>query len=85
MNRKLLTVQLLSRPGCHLCEEAHEVLQQLSSVFPIEVIIVDISGDLEALAKYRNHIPVGLLGEEELFRHRADLKRLSQQLKRIIS
>ena len=54
---------LLSRPGCHLCDDARAVLERIGH--PFEEI--DIDGDDDLLARYLERIPVGLLDGEELF------------------
>lgn len=78
---KELRIELLSRPGCHLCEVAHRDLLELSREFPLRVVEVDISKDLDLLRRYRNHIPVGLLEGEELFRHRVNSAELRERLR----
>ena len=71
-----LRIDLLGRPGCHLCDEARDVLEELAKEFPIQVRKVDISKDLELLRRFRDHIPVGLVKDRELFRHHARPDRL---------
>lgn len=47
-------ILLYTRPDCHLCELAAQMLEQ-SGVAWYEV---DIEPDLELIRKYGNHIPV---------------------------
>jgi glutaredoxin len=54
---------LLSRPGCHLCDDARAVLDRIGHPFAE----VDIDRDDELLARYLERIPVVLLDGEELF------------------
>ncbi|HMB59641.1 MAG TPA: glutaredoxin family protein [Xanthomonadales bacterium] len=51
---KATQIILYTRPDCHLCELAEDMLEQCqASWYPI-----DIETDLELIRKYGNHIPV---------------------------
>jgi hypothetical protein len=53
------TVVLYSRPDCHLCDEAREVLSDLRSEgHGFRLIEIDIEGDGELLRLYLERIPV---------------------------
>jgi glutaredoxin len=52
------TVRLYTRPGCHLCEQAEELLEALAAECPMDVITIDITEDIEAFERYRYEIPV---------------------------
>ena len=45
-------------PGCHLCERALEQLQSLREELDFELREVDIAGDPELEARYREWLPV---------------------------
>jgi hypothetical protein len=52
-------VTLYTRAGCHLCEEAREVIMGLrDELSPFELREVDIEQDDELLASYLERIPV---------------------------
>jgi glutaredoxin len=52
-------VTLYGRPGCHLCDEAREILVGLVAENPeAELREVDIEGDDRLLATYLERIPV---------------------------
>lgn len=58
---------LYGKPGCHLCEEAREVVQQVREGHPFELEEVDITLDPSLEALYRERIPViAIDGEERL-------------------
>ena len=52
-------ILLYTRPDCHLCELATQMLEQ-SGVTWYEV---DIESDLDLIRKYGNHIPVLYRGD----------------------
>ena len=51
-------VTLYGKPGCHLCEEAREVVDQVRATRPFELEEVDITRDPALEARYRERIPV---------------------------
>lgn len=61
------TVTLVGAPGCHLCENAHEVIARVRAEIPFELEEVDITGDEELERRYRERIPVVLIDGEEAF------------------
>ncbi|MGE5262845.1 MAG: glutaredoxin family protein [Acidobacteriota bacterium] len=52
---------LYSKPGCHLCEIAYQLLQGLQREFDLTVQETDITGDPVLFEKYRDMIPVALV------------------------
>ncbi len=55
-------LRLLTRPGCHLCEEAAAALAALGAEFDA----VEIDSEAELLARYGDRIPVILAGGVEI-------------------
>ena len=51
-------VVLYSRPGCHLCDDAAELLEQLAQRISITVVEVNILGDIDLYERYKHSIPV---------------------------
>ena len=52
------TVVLYHAQGCHLCERAREVVAAVRAEVPFALREVDITGDAELEAAYREWIPV---------------------------
>jgi glutaredoxin len=71
-------VIVYSRPGCHLCDEAKEAIQQAgcSDLYTLEE--VNIETDEELLRKYRYDIPVVTIDGVEGFRHRVDTREFTK-------
>ena len=65
-----MKVVLYSRPGCHLCDDAHAVIEAVRQETPFELEIRDISGDLPLIMLYGHDIPVVTIDGKEAFRHR---------------
>jgi hypothetical protein len=55
--------------GCHLCETALRVIDRVRNDAPFELEVVDITGDPDLESRYRERIPVVLVGGEEMFTH----------------
>ena len=70
---------LLSRPGCHLCDDARAVLLVVGA--PFEEI--DIDGDDALHAAYLERIPVVVLDGVELFEYFVDEAALREHLDRV--
>jgi len=51
-------VTLYTRPGCHLCEDAADLLERLALRLPLEVVEVNILDDLDLYERYKHSIPV---------------------------
>ena len=52
-------ILLYTRPDCHLCELAAQMLEQCNVTW----YEVDIESDLDLIRKYGNHIPVLYRGD----------------------
>ena len=62
----MLTVKLLTRPGCHLCDDVKMELGQLQADYPHQLVEVDITEDEELYNRYRFTIPVVQIESVEL-------------------
>jgi glutaredoxin len=65
-----MKVVLYSRPGCHLCDDAHAVLDEVRADIPFDLEVLDISRDRALVAAYGHDIPVLTIDGAEAFRHR---------------
>ncbi|MCA9143091.1 MAG: glutaredoxin family protein [Planctomycetaceae bacterium] len=59
---------LYTRQGCHLCDEAHDVLVKHG----LQPQPVDIDADPELVAKYTTCVPVVVIDGHERFRGRVN-------------
>ncbi len=74
---------MVSRSGCHLCDEAEDALARVIGRFNAEypdvgyqVERLDVDEDPELLAKYSDEVPVLLLNGRQLAFWRIDEKRV---------
>jgi hypothetical protein len=54
-------VTLLSRPGCHLCDEARSVIAKVAADLGVGWTERDVTGSPQDLARYAQMIPVTLV------------------------
>lgn len=81
---KTISLTLLSKPGCHLCDDAREVVNQAllefaeinSADFQIELQELNILEDQELLQRYAEEIPVLQINGETHGYWRIDKQRL---------
>jgi hypothetical protein len=62
----MIEIVLYTRPGCHLCEDAQELLAQLARIYPHTLREVDITSDRDLHARYHLTIPVVAAAGQEL-------------------
>jgi len=71
-----VTLVLYGRPGCHLCDDARDVLERLGHPFEE----VDIESDLALLRRYLERIPVVALDGREIYDFHVDENDLRARL-----
>jgi glutaredoxin len=69
-------VVLYKAAGCHLCERAQEVLDRVGASYET----VDITGDSDLEARYREWLPVVEIGGERAFVYYVDEAALRRKL-----
>ncbi len=75
----MIRLKLLSRPGCHLCEEMRSEVDRLLSDEPRQWEILDVDSDPDLARRYGQEIPV-LFVNGRLFA-RMRLPRLASRLR----
>ncbi len=63
----MTTVVLYARDGCHLCEEARRVIEEVRRTATFTFTEVDIETDDALIREYGIRIPVVAVGGDELF------------------
>ncbi len=73
-------VTLYSAAGCHLCDRAREVLETVRAELPFDFEEIDITGDPELEARYRELLPVVEIGGRRAFAYYVDAGVLRRKL-----
>ena len=77
-------VTLYGKPGCHLCDDAREVVERVRAKHSFELREVDISLDPALFREYGERIPVLELDGEELFEFFVDEAELRRRVDRVV-
>jgi glutaredoxin len=73
-------VVLYGKAGCHLCDEARDVVAAVREQHPFELEEVDVSTDPELHDLYGERIPVLALDGDELFEFHVDADEFARRL-----
>ena len=76
--RTLPKVTLYTKAGCHLCEDARSVLNDIAASMSFELTEIDIRSDMHIFAQYRYRIPVILIDETIIAEGRIEYSDLTQ-------
>jgi hypothetical protein len=76
-------VTLFGKPGCHLCDEARDLVRRVCDGRAVELREIDISLDPTLNREYGERIPVLALNGEELFEYFVDEGVLVERLDRV--
>ena len=81
----MTVVTLYGKPGCHLCEEARQVVLAARDERGFELREVDVSLDPVLHGRYGERIPVVAIDGEEAFEYHVDSTSLRERLDRVAS
>jgi len=56
-------VTFYTKAGCHLCEDARDMLDELAAEVPYDLTELDIRSDMALFEQYRYRIPVIIVNE----------------------
>ncbi|MDZ5444634.1 glutaredoxin family protein [Micromonospora sp. 4G57] len=71
---------LITRPGCHLCDDAKVALDRVVAVTGDRWVEKDVTGDIELEREYGDRLPVVLLDGKEHGYWRVEEDRLLRDL-----
>jgi glutaredoxin len=79
----MTVVTLYGKAGCHLCEDAREVIERVRASHHFDLEEVDISLDPGLYREYGERIPVVAVDGTELFQFFVDPAELARSLDRV--
>lgn len=62
----MLTVTLYTRPGCHLCEQAHAILRTAARGLDVELCLVNVDDDPALVRRYGERVPVAAINGRDI-------------------
>ena len=72
------SVTFYTKAGCHLCEDARDMLEDIAAETPYELTEIDIRSNLEIFEHYRYRIPVIIINNEIVLEGRIEFHELAQ-------
>ena len=79
----MIQIEIYSRPGCHLCEDAKEIIERVQARYPFSLRVINIEPDPELEKAYGEQIPVVLINGNKAFKYHVDEHELEQKVKRL--
>ena len=73
-----IQVTFYTKAGCHLCEEARDMLEDIAALTTYELTEIDIRGNPDIFEKYRYRIPVIIINDETLVEGRIEFRDLAR-------
>jgi glutaredoxin len=75
-----VSVVLYGAPGCHLCDVAKQLLERQREPLDFSLEVVDISGDPDLEAAYREQIPVVFVAGRKAFKFHVEPLELARRV-----
>jgi glutaredoxin len=76
-------VEIYSRPGCHLCEEAKETIERVRPKYGFELRIIDIESQPGLESEYGEEIPVVFINGSKAFKYRVNEIEFEKKVNRL--
>jgi glutaredoxin len=76
-----IRVEIYSRPGCHLCDEAKEVIERVRRRIPFDLRIINVEKDPQLEKDYGEKIPVVLIGGSPVFNYQVNEAEFEDKVK----
>jgi len=80
---KSVQVDVYSRPGCHLCDEAKAVVDQVQKRLGFKVRVINIETDPALEKHYGEQVPVIAINGQNTFQYRVDAAELENRVKQL--
>lgn len=78
-----IQIDIYSRPGCHLCDEAKGVIERVRRRVPLSICVINIEEDSQLETAYGTEIPVIFINGKKAFKYHVDEAALEKKVKRL--
>ena len=79
----MIRVDMYSRPGCHLCDDAKVVIQRVQRRYPFTFTVINVETDPALEKAYGMEIPVILINGNKAFKYRVDEGEFERKVHRL--
>ena len=76
MKPPVLDLELMTRPGCHLCDDMKQAIHEAARGLEVRLREVDVSDSADLESRFGCDVPVLFVNGREAFRHRATVEDL---------
>ena len=76
-------IEIYSRPGCHLCDEAKKAIERVRKRHGFELRVINIEEDPALESAYGTEIPVVFINGAKAFKYHVDERELEKKVKRL--
>ena len=83
MSDHSIRIEIYSRPGCHLCDEAKEVIERVGRRFPFQLSVINIETDPGLEKLYGEQIPVVFINGNKAFKYHVDEAELEKKAEKL--
>lgn len=80
----MLTLELMTKKDCHLCDIAKETIDRVIRKFEAQLILTDIESSPDLMEQYSERIPVLLIEGKESFVYKVHEITLRRKLERAL-
>ena len=81
--RDEIEVEVFSRPDCHLCDTALEIIGTLQGRYPVKLQVTNVETDPELEEKYGSQVPVVCVDSGTTFKYPIEPAALERELNRL--
>jgi len=78
-----IQIDIYSRPGCHLCDEAKDIIDRVRKRHAFAVRVINIEEDPALESAYGTEIPVVFINGSKAFKYHVDERELERKVKRL--
>jgi len=83
MSEDGIRIEIYSRPGCHLCDEAKEVIDRVGRRVPFNLSVINIDNDPALEKLYGEQIPVVFINGSKAFKFHVDEVELEKKARKL--
>jgi glutaredoxin len=79
----MIEIDIYSRRGCHLCDEAKAVVERVQQRYTFALRVINIETDAALEKEYGEQIPVVFINGSKAFKYRVDEAELEKKVKKL--
>jgi glutaredoxin len=79
----MIQIDIYSRPGCHLCDDAKAVIERVQRRYAFALREINIESDPALEKEYGEQIPVVFVNGNKAFKYHVDEAELEKKVKRL--